>query len=262
VVWPVNNRIDIQEALLRARQRWLGLFGALSIGKNLWFHPSGCELLLTWTGELLPIPTLDIRDGTRECGIVGFVAGGQATIDSWSGLAFPNGVHHFAIVGVSPGGSIAEILPHTVVTRVWNGGALLGYLPATPGLVNVRRLSNDAPLVTWCYSRSGEQATPDHFEVYETTPPTPFNFSLPGFVPFAEDQTRYEWIGQPLSVGDVRHYTVRAVSAAGVKSLIPRIDATPSGDYNSVPLERSPRLEIYPGPPGDAGDLYLEALRV
>lgn len=261
-LWPGTERIDLQRALLECEQRLLGTFGlmlGLDGGDAWWLHPSGGLLLLCWSGELLPYPALDVRDGARAAGLVGFAPDGEASIDTWSGISFTDGVHHFAVVPVSPAGVPGDVLPSEVVTRVRSGGAWLAHLPATPGLVSVRRLPGNLPLVRWCYSRVGEASACDRFEVYETTPPTAFNFAAPvATVAFAADRTRYSWTGDALSVGDVRHYTVRAVTAGGVKSLIPRSDAPPSSDYGSVPLERSARIEIWQGPPADAGDLFVE----
>lgn len=259
---PGTLRIDLQQALLACEQRLMGPLGLLLAldGSDTWgLLPSGGLLLVCWSGELLPLPSLDIRSDERAAGIVGFAPDGQTAIETWAGITFADGVHHFAVLPISPAGVPGDILPHEIVTRVKNSGSWLGWLPATPSAMAVQRLPGNLPRLTWWYSQTGEVAACDHFDIYETTPGVPFNFeSAAATVAFVDGQTRYEWTGAALSVGDVRHYTVRAVTAGGVKSLIPRLDAPPSSDYASVPLERSPRLEIWQGPPSDAGDLFLE----
>jgi len=227
-----------------------------------WAWRSGAGVLVCWKGERLPYPVLDPwRTEERQAAVVGIAPGLSGSVDTFGDVTFSDGVYHFAVVTFGPGGVPAEIDPLEVQTRVFDGGQLLGLLPNAPSLVQVRRLTGGKPYVSWTYSRVGEQAAPSAFTVYACDEESDFNFGNPaGSVSFEIGRRRYGWTGTALSPGDVRYYTVRAVSAVSVKSLIPRNGRCPSGVYDTVSKGYCARLEIPVGPPDDVGTLGIEVL--
>jgi hypothetical protein len=240
----------------------LGLRGHFPGPLRHWAWRSGADVLVCWEGERLPYPSLDPwKTDERQAAVVGLAPGSSGSVDTFDDVTFADGVYQFAVVAFGPGGVPAEIDPLGVRTRVFDSGQLVGLLPNPPSLVQARRLAADKPCVSWTYSRVGEQVTPQTFELYACDEDTEFNCgSAAGSVTFEAGRRRYSWTGVALSPGDVRYYTVRAVSAGSVKSLIPRNGRCPAGDYDSVVKEYCARLEIPAGPPVDVGTLGVEVL--
>lgn len=222
----MRQRPDIVREHMRVRARaWggLGLRGHLPGPLRNWVWRNGAGVLVCWAGERLPLPTLDPA-GTRPAWVVGLAPGLEGQVDTFADVSFADGVYHFAVLAAAPAGAVAEIEPLEVQTRVYDGGALVGLMPNAPSLVQVRRLGGNRPRVSWTYSRVGEQAAPSSFEVYACDETTEFDFdaAAAGSTVFASGRRRYHWVGDPLEEGDVRYYTVRAMTAGGVQSLIPR----------------------------------------
>lgn len=243
-----------------ARAALLALGVRCAYGPCAWPLTEGCYLLLRWDGERRPYPTLDGSNG-RPALIVGFALAGATSIKEFADVTHAAGTtYHYAVVAVGPGGVAEEIAPERIVTRVFDGGgALLGLMPNAPAAIAADVVTGNKPLIRWAYSRWYEQVTPVRFEVYASSGAA-FNFATPaGTVSWQSGVTGYEWTGAALTAGDARWYTVRAVSAAGVKSLIPRTGLTPSPDYAAVELARCPKV-IVPAAPSAGLSLYLEAM--
>ena len=260
-------RPDIVRRYGLTQQRLLGAMGLrLGLrrprGRAAWPWGAASELLITWSCERTPYPTLDRPGIDRPAIIVGHAVNAATQIDTWAGVALDDGIHHFAIVSVGPGGMMTEIDPLEVVTRIKSGGNWIADPPNPPSLIAVNRLSGNRPRVSWSHSRVAEQGQVEEFRVFASSGAA-FNFASPAAtVAYRSGRTRYEWIGSGLSEGDTRWYTVRAVTALGVMSLIPRRNAPPSGDYNAVGLEWCARITMPSAPPSDGGDIVAEALRV
>lgn len=263
----ITLRPDIQQAHARVAILGLGALGTWGMRRGrrgsawLW-REGGATALLVWSGERLPLPTVTVRTGKRWAAVVGFAPGVRSPIDTLLDEAdFADGVYHFAVVTIGAGGLPCELHPIEIQTRVIDGGSVVGLMPNAPSLVQARRLPGRQPRVEWAYSRFGEQTPPAAFEVYAVDEEDPWDFGSPvGEVSFEQDRTRYGWTGAALNVGDVRHYTVRAVSASGVKSLIPRAGQSPSPDYRDVAKTRAAWLEIPAPAPADPGTPMIEVL--
>jgi hypothetical protein len=231
---------------------------------KIWPWRLGASLLLGWIGERLPTPTLEPRSGqstARVLGLAGGLGGNAPTINTLNGLTFAaNRVMNFADVSVGPGG-----VPHGIVTRevraeAFDGaGQWIGPLPNPPRLYAARLLPGNVPLIEWVYSAYGHAAPPAEFRIYRRTDAADFNFTAPlATVAYIAGVTRYVWQDGGLSSGAVRYYTVRAASAAGKQSLIPRVAAPPATDYSSVPKARAVRVEASAGAPVSDPDVVLE----
>lgn len=230
-------------------------------GRCAWVEHAGRQVLLRWSGELLPLPALGIEPGRREAEIVGLAAEGAAEVVTWSDVVWSaNTVYHLAVVQIGGGGVLHELSPLEVITRATDGaGAMRGLLPNAPSSLALQRLAGNKPLLTWTYSGFREATPAASFRVFATTEFGAFDFNTPLATVQAEwGRTRYEWLGSALTPGDVRYFTVRAVSAAGVMSLIPRTGLAPSGDYDAVERERCPCLRVPGSPPAYLEDVFAE----
>jgi hypothetical protein len=230
--------------------QWAGrrALGALLMLRNrtrpVWQRPRGASLLLRWDGELLPMPKLDCGPGGREilpadrrALIVGTALPAATEVLTFAGVGLAaNTVAHFATVQVGGGGTPNVIDPRQVVTRVADSkGALVGLLPNPPAVLGGRMVGLK-PVLRWTYSHVGQQADPASFAVYVATPAAEFNFAAAEHATVTYERGRriYEWTGAALSAGDVRWYTVRAVTADDVQSLIPRLGKPPAPTYASL----------------------------
>lgn len=257
----IDERPDIVEAYMRDQSLALGALGLrahLPSSWPTWPWGDGANLLICWSGERLPIPSLNPWDD-RSAIIVGFVYPDQEQIDTYGDFTPPaDTVYWFTMVQLGGGGADSAIDVEEIQPRVTNGSAeWLGLLPNAPASLHASFLPGLKPRFSWVYSRFNEQVQPDHFAVFESIDAAAFNFASPvATVAFNGRGTRYEWIGAGLSAGDVRHYTVRAVSAKGVSSLIPRLGRAPSPDYDDVGLARCPKL-VAPRGPTAINNLWL-----
>ena len=180
-----------------------------------------------------------------------------------SALSFSDGVHHFALLSLGPGGVPHAINAHEIQTRVFVASALVGLTPNAPTMLQATRLPGNKPCLKWVYSRYGEQSAPVEFRVFQCDDETEFNFGAPvAVLQFKAAQTRYSWTGAALAVGDLRYYTVRAYTAGGVASLAPRVGQTPSPDYTTVDKANCPFVEAPDAPPSDPGTPFAEVFDV
>ncbi len=221
----------------------------------------GGHLLVRWSGDRLPIPSID-GSTSRSAEIVGHMHASQAEL-----VEFPHVTHdedvvyHYATVQVSGGGKRGKLQVDEVLTRVYDKGVLVDLLPNTPSCLSVSATPDLRPILRWIYSGKRERALPIRFDVFQATRSTDFNFDAPlASVTFKEEQSQYEWVGAPLSVGEERFYTVRAVTAGGVSGLIPRVALSPSSSYTSVDRFQTARLRIPDSTPEGVTDLVGEAL--
>ena len=222
-------------------------------GRPGWSLFEGCNLLLRWSGERLPLPALGDPDA-RQAEVVGFAAADATQIDTFDDTPHAvDTIYHYGLVQVGGGGVPNELHPfETRTVYVDAGGDLHTGLPNAPAVVSVRLLPGDLPLVTWMFSTAHQQAAASEFRVYAADDVSAFDFEDPiGTVSYVANQTRYEWTGEALSPSDVRYYTVRSATAGGVLSLIPRTGLCPSGSYSSVDKGRCPMVQV---PAGLAGD--------
>jgi hypothetical protein len=241
----------------------LGMLTVPRRTRPTWGQVDGLNLLLRWQGDEIPLPTLD-PGGARPAEIVGLASADAEQIETFADVTHAaDTVYHYAIVQLGGGGVATRINPFEVQTRVFDsGGSLLGYMPNAPDAPSVRMLADGKPYLTWTYSTFKQQAPPAMFNVYVTDGASDFDFGTPtAQVAYEPSRTRYDWTQDALSPGDVRYYTVRAESAAGVKSLIPRLGLCPSGDYNWVSKGRCPVIQIPAGPPAEVENLHLEVVR-
>lgn len=87
--------------------------------------------------------------------------------------------------------------------------------------MSAARLPGNVPCVRWSYSRFGEQDAPSAFQVFARDDGSDFDFDTPvGTAAFVPGRRLYTWTGEALSAGDVRYYTVRAITSGDVLSLI------------------------------------------
>lgn len=260
---PLARAHTRKQALLGRGMSGFGINCGLRRGRPRWPFYDGLNVLCRWTGERLPSAGLAIEDA-RPAEIIGIAEGDATQIDVFGDVTHtPNGVEHFAVVPVSEWGAVAPLDVTQRVTRVFDGaGAPLGLMPNAPSYVTARRMPGNKPLVRWKYSAWRQQIKPVTFRVYAGVGAAgAVNLSTPAAtVSWIPGRTDYEWLGDALSVGDVRHYTVRAVSAAGVLSLIPRLSGGSGPSYSSVALTDCARIEIPTPPPDDFDGIYLEPL--
>lgn len=258
-------RPDLVERHLRLRARLArgrSGFGQRTVarrGRPGWILQGGANLLLRWAGERLPWPKVCVP-GERAAEIVGFAWPEAEHVYTYADVLHQaDTIYHYAMVQASGGGVLNGIEPFEVVTRSFDGGASVrGLMPNTPGALDVQLLADNRPLLSWSYSAARQQTAPARFRVYLTAGPT-FDFANPdGSVDYVRGRTRYSWAGPVLSAGDVRYFTVRAESAAGVLSLIPRGGLCPAGSYDSVELGRCPIVRVPVGPPAPVEDVWPE----
>ncbi|TWT44513.1 hypothetical protein RAS1_09280 [Phycisphaerae bacterium RAS1] len=208
--------------------------------------PSAGHILLRWEGERLPLPS-----AARPADEVGTAAADATTIAEDGGTPHAgDAIYHYAVVAETAGGKRAAIDPLEIVTRVYAGGALVGLMPATPSGLDAQLLSGNRPMLTWAYSAAGEQARPAAFRIYAAAGDDEISFaSAVAEAPYYEGQRVFRWVGAALSADEVRHYSVRAVTAGGVLSLIPRIGLCPSGSYSVVEKSHCPFVHAPGGAP-------------
>lgn len=250
-----------RDALSQRGGSGLAMATMLRRGRAVWGNPFGCVLLLRWRGAKLPVGRID-PGAPRVAVLVG--VGRSGTVREWTGVAHPaegaevETVWHYAVQPVSGGGMLNDYDPGTIQAAVVNVSTLpevsVGLLPNAPAALDVRLLPGLLPCVSWTYSTFGQQSSPADFAVYATSGAA-FDWASPiGTVSYIPGRSRYEWTGEALATGDVRHYSVRARTAGGVLSLIPRIGLDPGGLYRDVELARCPRLVVpTPTPPTPAG---------
>lgn len=260
----ITTRLDIVRRYLRSQVLTLGAVGAwahLPGAWPTWPHAGGAAALLAWEGERLPLPELAPRSGARPAILIGLKPGLGGPIDTFAAVAYgASRTVHCALISIGPGGVDTPLNPHEVQVRAFDaGGALIGLAPNAPTLLTARRLPTNKPLITWVYSAFGEQAPPTAFRVFAASGSDAFDWSSPlATTPYSAGQTRYQYVGAALSSGAHRAYAVRAVSAGGVLSLIPRCGLPPAPDYGATAQDRPARLEIPSAPPSDPGTLSLE----
>lgn len=221
----------------------------------------GCHLLVRWTGDMSPLPEVG-EDGARRPIIVGWAADGAEEIYTWAGIThLPNVVYRYAVAAVSPGGAVGPINPWTIQSLVFDAdGEPIGLMPNAPQAISVTSLSR-RPLVRWVYSALMAQVVAADFAVYLTPPGTPFDWATPTAVVTAVDgQAIYAWLGSVGTPGDEWLITVRARSADGVLSLIPRAGVGTAASYVSLEEARAVKLVI-PGPLPAIAELRAEVTR-
>lgn len=231
-------------------------------GRCVWPWDEGVYVLVRWAGERQPLPAADPLDGAPAFEIVGVAPFDDSKIDEFADVAdIANTVYHYALLAIGGGGAVPEIDPLQVQERSIDGaGNVRGLMPNAPSALDVGLLAGNRPHLAWAYSRVYEQAAPSVFRIYQTDGASAFNFAAPAAsVPFIAGVTRYDWLGPALNAGDERYWTVRAESAAGVLSLIPRIGDTPSPDYDAVPKLRCPGLIVPSVAPAAPDNFALEA---
>lgn len=256
-------RSDIVTAHARVQQLAMsgGGLALLHRGRRpAWPHTKGALVLLGWTDERLPLAALLPRAGGRRAHLLASKGGGASPIDSLTGVSLPVGLWHVGLEQFGAGGVSGGLDRHNVQTvYVASNGAAPSLLPPCPSGLAARRVAGDKPRVTWVESRFEEQAAPSEFRVFVRDAAGPWTFGAPAVVvPFTAGKVRYAWTGAALNAGDVRYYTVRAATAGGVLSLIPRLGAGPSPDYDDVAIGHCPRVEIGAPAPGDPGAPTLE----
>lgn len=229
---------------IAGRGNALGLATMLRRTRPVWANERGVYVLLRWDGERDPAASIEPW-AARPGWLVGLAFGDETSVATFASVTHAaDTIYHHALVALSGGGADGALAPLGVASSVFSGGAKLGARPNTPSAVQVSLLPDNRPLVTWVYSEMDQEAAPTAFQVFASSGAA-FNFASPaGSVAAAAGTSRYHWIGSALSVGDVRWYTVRAVSGAGVLSMIPRWGRAPSPDYDAVELERCPILPV------------------
>lgn len=241
-----------------------------------WGWSGGLNLLLGWTGERLPTPTLGLAaidaaeaermlaDGARVAFLAGAALPSATQIGLWSGFTpTADSCYHFALIQVGAGGVPTPIDPREVQTRFTDGGgAWRPTMPNAPAGLGALLLPGDKPLVRWCYSRLGEQAAPTSFSVFAAAPGVAFDFATPlAQIGFTAGKTHYEYVGAALSAGDERFYTVRASKLDGTLGPIPRLGQSFSPDYGAVTQARCPRVTVPSSAPSAIDNLRLEVAR-
>lgn len=251
----LNTGIDLvgvwDRALVDTEIAWLqrhayGLAAPERVGSRVLagLFNNGGHVLVRWSGDRLPIPSID-GSTSRTAEIVGHAPSSATEIKEFAHVTHQDVVYHYATVQVSGGGKRGKLQVDEIVTRVFDKGELVDVLPNTPSRLSVSATPDLRPVLRWIYSGKRERALPDHFDIFVATRLADFNFAAPlASVAFSEKQSQYEWVGDPLSLGDERFYTVRAVTVGGVAGLIPRVAMSPSALYSSVDRFQTARLRI------------------
>lgn len=261
------SMIELHPRMVRdvSRSRRLALAGLLARfadGAGEWMCRGGVYLLVRWSGERWPLPSIDpLADRTAI--IVGHVRAADAgKLRTYATVAHAvNTIYHYAVVPVSGGGIIGAINPLAITTRTTDGaGATRGAMPNAPSNLDVRLATGNVPVLRWAYSAAGEQTPPATFEVFASSG-SAFNFAAPlATVTYRRGQSQYVWSGAALNSGDARWYTVRAKSNGGVLSLIPQQGRCAAGDYDTVSLGHCPKLNVTTGAPPLAANVETEVV--
>lgn len=240
----VINAINADAAHWRAKWdmslRWA--MGLSAFGRMM--TDAGVLILRRWTGSKYPIPD--------DAAGVGFKLRPATVVSSDASASYSNNTTYYHLVDkVSPGGLLAPRTPLAVRPAVWGAAGHVGLLPNTPANVLARQNQAAKAVVTWWYNPTGQPAEPATFEIYANSGPSTMDLVTPvGSVAYVVGQRQYAWLSAAHPDGTLAHYTVRAKTAGGIESFIPR-----AGDVgNAAPLPAYSAMTV-----GDAASVRIAA---
>lgn len=222
------------------RRRDLALrYVAGPCGNPHWLRPKGVLLLRRWPttigGKHQPplVPTC-----------VGFAVRPTTSVSNFAGAAYAaDTIYWHRVDKVSAGGICAHTPPDQAQVAVWGGAGHIGAIPNSPGHVRALPLPGPKVNLTWTYNRLGEQAAPGSFDVFSDGGTGTMDWTTPvANVTYAAGQEWFSWVSGVLAIGP-RLFNVRAKTAGGVYSLVPRVadkvlgtdtNYSPTGGQNGV----------------------------
>lgn len=226
------------------------------------FFGKGVNILTRWSGDRLPLASAE-PGATRSAEVIG-VADGEASSITEAKYVTRDAdtIYHFGLQQLTPGGKYSPPRAEDVVTRVTGSNAkFLGHLPNAPSSIFASLLPGLLPRLQWTYSHYRDEAEPDHFGIWSAAKGAAFDFASDpdATVDYERGVRIYDWTGSVLSPADEMYYVVRAITAGGVKSLVPRRGKSPSPSYSSVDQLDAAFLHVPLEAPSPAAGLVAEA---
>ena len=208
---------------------------------HAWWVTEGVLLLHRYTGALAPRPWF--------APVVGHALRESATVSSDSGAGYGgDNIYHHWVEKIGRGGVAAPTPERLTRTVVYDDGSYVGLIPNPPTRISLRQKAGRKIVVTWVYNPLDQQVAPEAFEVYSNGGSGAIDLDDPvGEVDYVAGKYLYRWVSDAVAAGTEIAYTVRAVSAAAVYSLMPRhADAYqgPAQQYGAIELYEVPAILV------------------
>lgn len=190
----------------------------------------GVLLLRRWTGNKYPQPFCPA--------VVGHALRPATTVSERAGAGHsPNTVYWYRVDIVSPGGIVALTAPEQIKCAVWDNSGWVGAIPNLPLNLVARQVAGPKVALSWLYNRASQQDAPQRFDIFSDAGTGTMDWStIVASVNYVAGRELYAWTSGVLD-GGPRLYNLRARTAAGVYSLVPKVADKvigPDKDYSPV----------------------------
>lgn len=202
------------------RRRWDLPFGRMNLLRHHpnWVRSTGFLLLRRYTGSQFPRPA--------AAPIVGFAARPASSVDSDSGATYANETVYWHVVDrVSVNGVLHQQDADQAHCAAYDSNGYVGAIPNTPIVARLIPVGDGTRVrLQWLYNPVDQQAAPERFDIFHNSGSGDIDWgTVQESIDYIDGREWYSWRSGSFSPGDSVKVSVRARTASGVYSLVPRV---------------------------------------